>query len=74
MVRANRTWWTVAVATEVHPNNSGLTRDNVPATALFVTNDPSLRESSRARVVYFPLKPTKRDTAAARALKCLGAG
>ena len=74
MVRANRTWWTVAVATEVHPNNSGLTRDNVPATALFVTNDPSYKESSNARIVYFPLQPTRRDTAAARALKCLGAG
>lgn len=74
MVRANQKWWTVAVATQVHPNSAGLNRDNVPATALFVTNDPSYKASSKARIVYFPLKPAKRDTAAAKALACLGAG
>lgn len=74
MVRANRKWWTVAVATQVHPNSAGLTSANVPTTALFVTNDPSYKTSSKARIVYFPLKPAKRDTAAAKAQKCLGVG
>lgn len=74
MVRANGKWWTVAVATQVNPNSAGLSADNVPATAVFVTNDPSYKASSKARIVYFPLNPTKRDTAAAKALKCLSAG
>ncbi len=73
LVRANGDWWTVAVATQVNPNSVGLNRENVPRTALFVTNAPSLKKSSKTKVVYFPLNPTKKDTAAARALKCLGA-
>lgn len=73
LVRANGDWWTVAVATQVNPNSAGLNRENVPRTALFVTNAPSLKKSSKTKVVYFPLKPTTKDTAAARALKCLGA-
>lgn len=72
MVRANGAWWTVAVATQVNPNGAGLNRDNVPPTALFVTNTPSLKKSSKAKPVSFPIKPGKKDTAAARALKCLG--
>lgn len=72
MVRANGDWWTVAVATQVNPNNAGLTRENVPPTELFVTNAPSLEKSSKTKVVYFPLNPTKKDAAAAKALKCLG--
>ncbi|MGC4154634.1 MAG: hypothetical protein QM628_16385 [Propionicimonas sp.] len=72
MVRANGDWWTVAVATQVNPNNAGLTRENVPPTELFVTNAPSLKKSSKTKVVYFPLNPTKKDAAAAKALKCLG--
>lgn len=71
MVKANAKWWTVAVATQVNPNSSGLTRENVPATALFVTNDPSYSASSKARIVYFPIKAAKKDTAAAKALSCL---
>ncbi|MDQ7992821.1 MAG: hypothetical protein AAGC63_06875 [Propionicimonas sp.] len=74
MVRANGRWWTVAVATQVNPNGAGLSEENVAATALFVTNDPSYKESSPDRIVYFPLKPATRDAAAAKALKCLGAG
>ena len=73
MVRANNKWWTVAVATQVNPNNAGLNRDNVPLTQLFVTNAPSYRKSSEATIVSFPIKPTKKDTAAARALGCLEA-
>lgn len=71
MVRANGKWWTVAVATQVNPNSAGLNPDNVAKTALFVTNDPSYKASTKARIVYFPLNPAKRDTAAAKALKCL---
>lgn len=74
MVRANGKWWTVAVATQVNPNSAGLSADDVPATAVFVTNAPSYKASSKARIVYFPLNPTKRDTSAAKALKCLAAG
>lgn len=70
MVRANKSWWTVAVATKVHPNGEGYTSDNVPATALFVTDAPSLRGSERAGAHYFPIKG-KRDAAAAKALACL---
>ncbi|MGC3952898.1 MAG: hypothetical protein QM804_01360 [Propionicimonas sp.] len=73
LVRANGKWWTVAVATQVNPNGAGLTRENVPSTALFVTNAPSYRKSSDAQRVYFPLKPGKKDTAAAKALRCLDA-
>lgn len=73
LVRANAKWWTVAVAAEVHPNGEGLTRDNVPATALFVTNAPSYKASSKAKIVYFPIRPTKSDQAAAKALDCLDA-
>ncbi|MGB4270944.1 MAG: hypothetical protein WBJ44_00970 [Propionicimonas sp.] len=72
LVRANAKWWTVAVATQVHPNGEGLTRDNVPATAFFVTNAPSYQASSKAKVVSFPLNPTTSDTAAAKALDCFG--
>lgn len=74
MVRANGKWWTVAVATQVNKNNAGLSPGDIPKTAMFVTNDPSYKASSDAKIVYFPLKPTKRDTAAARALKCVEAG
>lgn len=73
MVRANGYWWTVAVSTQVNPNSAGLNRENVPPTELFVTNAPSLKKSSKTKVVYFPLNPSKLDTAAAKALKCLGA-
>lgn len=72
MVRANGQWWTIAVATQVNPNGAGLNRDNVPPTALFVTNSPSHKKSSTAEVVSFPIKEAKKDTAAAKALKCLG--
>lgn len=72
-VRANGKWWTVAVATQVNQNNSGLKTGDVPAVEYFVTNSPSYKKSSTARVVYFPLNPTKKDTAAAKAAKCLGA-
>lgn len=72
MVRANGNWWTVAVATQVNPNNAGLTREDVPPTELFVTNAPSLKKSSKTKIVYFPLNPAKKDTAAAKALTCLG--
>ena len=72
VVRANGIWWTVAVATEVHPNSAGLTRDNVPPAAFFVTDAPSLKKSSKATPVTFPIKPGKKDAAAAKALTCLG--
>lgn len=72
LVRANGVWWTVAVATQVHPNSAGLNRDNVPPAALFVTNAPSLKKSSKAAPVTFPIKPGKKDAAAAKALACLG--
>lgn len=72
MVRANRDWWTVAVATQVNPNGEGLTRDNVPATALFVTNAPSHKASSKTKVVSFPIRAKKSDAAARKALACLG--
>lgn len=71
MVRANGKWWTVAVATQVHPNGEGYTRDNVARTALFVTNAPSYRASSTARIFSFPIKAKKTDTAARKALACL---
>lgn len=73
MVRANGQWWTVAVATQVNPNGAGLNRDNVPLTELFVTNGPSHKKSSKTKIVYFPINAAKKDTAAAKALKCLGA-
>lgn len=64
MVRANRKWWTVAVATQVHPNSQGYTRDNVPALAYFVTNQPSA-----SSVFSFPIKG--KDKASAKAKACL---
>lgn len=68
MVRANRKWWTVAVATQVHPNSQGFTTDNVPAVEYFVTNEPSLGTS--ASIVFsFPIKG--KDKASAKALACL---
>ena len=70
MVRANRKWWTVAVATEVHPNGEGLTSANVAAAGFFVTNVPSLGSGARSGTWSFPIKGT--DRAAARALACLG--
>ncbi len=73
MVRANGTWWTVAVATEVHPNGQGYTSENVEPTELFVTNAPSYKASSKARIVSFPIKAKKADTAARKAVACLGA-
>jgi len=72
MVRANGKWWTVAVATQVHQNGQGYTEDNVAKTALFVTNRPSHKASSKARIVSFPIKEKKADTAARKALACLG--
>lgn len=71
MVRANGAWWTVAVATEVHPNGQGYTSENVDPTELFVTNVPSHRASSKARIVSFPIRAKQSDTAARRALACL---
>jgi hypothetical protein len=69
MVRANGKWWTVAVATAVHANSQGYTRDNVPSTALFVTNLPTVK--SAAKAVTFPIKAKKSDTAVRKALSCL---
>ena len=68
MVRANRKWWTVAVATQVNPNSQGFTRDNVPAVAYFVTNEPSLGKKA-ASVFSFPIKG--KDKASAKAGACL---
>ena len=68
MVRANRTWWTVAVATQVNPNSLGHTSDNVPAVAYFVTNEPSKGTSVSARL-SFPIKG--KDRASGKAAACL---
>ncbi len=70
MVRANKKWWTVAVATKVNPNSDGYTTDNVPATELFVTNAPSYKASTKVAVYYFPIRGHK-DKAATKALACL---
>ena len=69
MVRANRKWWTVAVATEVHPNREGLTSANVPAAGFFATNVPSLAAGAKTGTYSFPIKGT--DKAAEKALACL---
>lgn len=68
MVRANKNWWTVAVATEVHPNKLGHTRANVPEVAYFITDAPS-KETGGA---FFALDSVEQDTAAAAARQCLG--
>ncbi|HEY3338660.1 MAG TPA: hypothetical protein VGK18_09165 [Propionicimonas sp.] len=68
MVRANRTWWTVAVATQVNPNSLGYTTDSVPSVVYFVTNEPSLGGSASG-VFTFPIKG--KDRASARATACL---
>jgi hypothetical protein len=68
MVRANRKWWTVAVATQVNPNSLGYTTDNVPDVAYFVTNEPSLGTSASS-VFTFPIKG--KDKASAKATACL---
>ncbi len=71
MVRANRKWWTIAVATRVNANSEGYTSANVPATALFVTNAPSYRSASNPAIVSFPITARKSDAAARKALACL---
>ncbi|HEX5334695.1 MAG TPA: hypothetical protein VFW55_02360 [Propionicimonas sp.] len=68
MVRANRSWWTVAVATQVNPNSEGFTKDNVPAVEYFVTNEPSVGKEA-ASVFSFPIKG--KDRASAKAVACL---
>ncbi len=68
LVKANRNWWTVAVATQVHPNNLGHTRDNVPEVVYFVTNAPS-RVSPQ--VSFILEEPAADDTAAPAARHCL---
>lgn len=68
MVRANRKWWTVAVATEVHANGQGYTRANVPEVAYFVTNAPSFA-AGKSGAYSFPIKG--KDKASAKALTCL---
>ncbi len=68
MVPANKKWWTVAVATEVHPNKLGHTRENVPEVVYFATNAPSKGSGA----VYFALDTIEQDTAAAAARQCLG--
>lgn len=67
MVPANKKWWTVAVATEVHPNKLGHTRANVPEVVYFATNAPSKASGA----VYFALDSIEQDTAAAAARHCL---
>jgi hypothetical protein len=67
MVQANKKWWTVAVATQVHPNKLGHTRDNVPRVVFFATNAPSKDSGG----VYFVLDSNEQDTAAAAAKRCL---
>ncbi len=69
MVRANKKWWTVAVATQVNPNGEGFTEANVPATAWFVTNIPSYKPGKKAALFSFPVKGG--DKASARARACL---
>jgi len=71
LVRANLRWWTVAVATQVHPNSQGYTSDNVEPTALFVTNAPSYKASTKARIVSFPITVKKAGAAGKKALGCL---
>ncbi|HEY3409997.1 MAG TPA: hypothetical protein VGK53_17645 [Propionicimonas sp.] len=68
MVRANRKWWTVAVAVRVNPNSQGFTKDNVPAVEYFVTNEPSLGTKASG-VFSFPIKGA--DKASAKAGACL---
>jgi hypothetical protein len=68
MVRANRKWWTVAVAVQVNPNSQGFTKDNVPAVEYFVTNEPSLGTKASG-VFSFPIKGA--DKASAKAGACL---
>ena len=68
MVQANKRWWTVALATQVHANGQGYTTANVPAVAYFVTNAPSLGSSKSGRYT-FPIKG--KDKASAKALACL---
>ena len=67
MVQANKKWWTVAVATEVHPNKLGHTRKNVPEIVFYATNAPS----KDAGGVYFALDSVENDSAAAAARRCL---
>ena len=71
LVRANLRWWTVSVATQVHPNSQGYTRDNVEPTALFVTNAPSYKASTKARIVFFPITAKSAGAAGKKALGCL---
>jgi hypothetical protein len=68
MVRANRNWWTVAIAVQVNPNSLGFTKDNVPAVEYFVTNEPSVGTKASA-VFSFPIKG--KDKASAKAAACL---
>lgn len=67
LVAANKNWWTVAVATQVHPNKLGLTRENVPEVVYFATNAPTKPTGA----VYFALDSIEQDTAAAAARECL---
>ena len=67
MVQANKKWWTIAVATEVHPNKLGHTRKNVPEVVYFVTNAPSVEKGA----VYFIPESVENDSAAAAARRCL---
>jgi len=68
MVRANKKWWTVAVATDVHANSQGYTRANVPEVAYFVTSAPSFGKG-KSGAYSFPIRG--KDRAAAKALSCL---
>lgn len=72
MVRANATWWTVAVRVQVNDNSTGLEEGDVDEVRYFVTNLPHYPQDNWESATYsWLLSPTLDDRAAARAGECL---
>ena len=73
MVKANAKWWTVAVATQVHANSSGLTTDNTDPVQYFVSSSPSMKQDDFELEDDFtwPIQNNQPDEAQEKAARCL---
>lgn len=68
MVRSSENWWAVAVMTQVHPNQSGHTRESVPEQHFFVIAAESARWDELATAYQVAGSPT--DDALRKAAGC----
>jgi len=72
LVKANDQWWVAALHTEVYANDLGLTRANVPVTALWAITDAALDpDGLDSQIRYNRLSESADNPVALKAAGCL---